>query len=196
MSDMATQNLETEEMEAAEATEPAVENNAVQSQLGELDKVRSILFGEQIHAYEVRIKRLESLLREGLDAVRFEMRDGRKELEDLVQARTEELTQLIEQERQSQAAQNEGVDESIRKMFDFVKEQTSLQEERLREADTALRTSLQEEKGEILNDLNKKIDALSESFKEAVGKLSEDKLNRAHISQLLVQMAEQLGHDS
>lgn len=183
-------------MDAAEATEPAVENHTMQSQLGELDKVRNILFGEQIHAYELRIKRLESQLREGLDALRFEMRDGRKELEDLVQARTEELTQLIEQERQSQATQNEGVDESIRKMFDFVKEQNSLQEERLREIDTALRTSLNEEKGEILNDLNKKIEALSESFKEAVGKLSDDKLNRAHISQLLIQMAEQLGHDS
>ncbi len=193
---MATQNLETEEMDAVQATGPAAENNTMQSQLGELDKVRSILFGEQIHAYEIRIQALEDRLREGLDAIRFEMKGGRKELEDLIQARTEELTQLIEREQASQAAQNESIGEGIRTAFDFAKEQSDLQQERLRDLDTALRASLKEETGEVLNDLNAKIEALTASLKEAVGKLSTDKLNRAHISQLLVQMAEQLERDS
>jgi hypothetical protein len=193
---MATENVQSKQNHDAPAhgvgDAVKVNNQQEKAQLDELDKVRSILFGEQARAHELRITRLEARLRESMDAVRAEMLERHKELEAFIQARSEEWTRALEDEVKAQGGQNEIFDEGLKTTNDFVREQAERQEQRLQETSASLREALDGESTAIVQDLNQKIDALSQALEKAVGRLNGEKLNRQHFARMLTQMVKQI----
>ena len=110
--------------------------------MGELEKVRSILFGEQIRIYEERMKKIE-----------------------------------------------DGLNEKIAQISGVLEDFKQSQEEKLDALDKSLVSTLETQTRNLEQDFKEKIEALAKEFRDSLGKLEGNALNRAKFAKLLTDLA-------
>ncbi len=160
--------------------------------MGELDKVRSILFGEQIKVYEERIARIEEGLKQNLEILGADINQQIKALDERFKSRYDEILELLGKETHSRENQKDALSRELEKMgglFDAFKES---QQGRLNELNESMKSSLQMESQRFDAESREKVQALSIEFKEGLSRLEQGTLNRAQFADLLAGMAEEI----
>lgn len=164
--------------------------------MGELDKVRSILFGEQIKVYEERIAQIEDGLKQNLEVLGSDINEQIKALDERFKSQFDEILELLGKETHSRENQKDTLSRELEKMssvFDAFKES---QQGRLHQLDESMKASLQAESQRMDSALREKVEALSVEFKEGLSRLEQGTLNRMQFADLLASIAEEISPNS
>lgn len=139
--------------------------------MAELDKVRSILFGEQIRSTEDRLAKLENSLLDKL-----------KSVQDRIEARLDEIDKKLVDRKKD-------IDTLETNLGDHKK---AIADE-LKKVDEALRETIVSAASTVAQDFQEKTDALSQALEDSTGQLQKAKVDRHKLAALLSQLAEGLG---
>ena len=152
--------------------------------IGNLDKVRDILFGTQMREVERRFARLEErLLKETQD------------LKDDVKRRLEALEAFARTESESLADQLRGErSERLESARTLERRDTNL-DEQLTKGHRELRQQILEQHQRLSDDIRQKVDEVLASLARETGELRADKADRSAIASLLTEMAMRLNNE-
>ena len=134
---------------------------------GELEKIRSILFGEQIRSTEDRLASLEEQLM-------AKMADAHKAIEARLDALEKKLDDSSKELQKDLKSQKRDIELDLKKM------------------DEALRETIVSAASTVAHDFETKTDALSEALEDSLGQLQKEKVNRNQLSEILAQLAKSL----
>lgn len=166
-----------------------------QPDIGNIDKIREILFGGQMRDYEKRFTRVEDkLTKESLDlredtGKRFEI------LEKFIKAEFATVADRLQAEHRTrdEAVQSlwRGVHELVQTMNAKV---TELQEQSAR-AQSDLRQQILTQSKDLSNEIRQKQEEITVLLQREVAELNHDKTDRSSLATLLTEMALRLNND-
>lgn len=162
---------------------------------GSMDKIRDILFGNQMRDYEKRFVRMEEQLFKEISEVR---ESSRKRLETLEEFFKKELAVLKERLHNEIEERGDNEKKSLREFNDAT---SSLGKKiaKLEETTTAHTTELHEQlllqSKNITTDMDRKFDKSSRDTKEALQGLGDIKADRSVLAELFMQFAMQLSNE-
>lgn len=179
-----------------------LENNKLQfstNGIGEsnsLDKVRDILFGNQIREVDKRFARLEERLIAELVNVRDETRKRLDALENYIRQEVDSLTERLKKEQvereavvRSLSEENKNINSSLENKIAQFDEQTTSRQRELREHILNQSKSLQD-------DLQQKYEEILALLKRETQELQKDKTDRSKLAALFTELAIRLNADN
>jgi hypothetical protein len=162
---------------------------------GSMDKIRDILFGNQMRDYEKRFLRMEEQLFKEISNVQESSQKRMEALEDYFK---KELTVLKERLQNEIDDRADAEKKSLRE-FNDATSTLSKKIAKLEESITAHTTDLHEQlllqSKNITADINKKFEKSSKDTKEALHELSDIKTDRSTLAELFMQFAMQLSNE-
>jgi DNA anti-recombination protein RmuC len=162
---------------------------------GNLDKIRDLLFGDQVRESERRLNRLEERLAKGYAELKEDTRRRFESLELFVKKEIESLTERLKAE---QIARDEALSELSQTLRDTVKsfeKKTGQLDEQTNKAQRELRQQIMEQSKTLRDEFLEKSRELSESFGRAVQELRREKADRHALVALLTEVAVRLNND-
>lgn len=179
-----------------------LENNKLQfstNGIGEsnsLDKVRDILFGNQIREVDKRFARLEERLIAELVNVRDETRKRLDALENYIRQEVDSLTERLKKEQverdavvRSLSEENKNINSSLENKIAQFDEQTTSRQRELREHILNQSKNLQD-------DLQQKYEEILALLKRETQELQKDKTDRSKLAALFTELAIRLNADN
>ena len=167
----------------AELTQAGAEN---------IDKVRDILFGNQVREFEARFTRLEELINKELNNTRDEMTLRFESLEKYIKSEVESLSEQIKTE---QDERNESVEELTGKLNGATKtleKKIVSLDEKLTKGQRDLRQQILDQSKSLTDEIQKKNKELTTMFEKAIQELNTDKTDRLALAALFMEMAMRL----
>lgn len=152
--------------------------------VGNLDKVRDILFGSQMRDVERRFARLEERLLKETQDLKDDVKRRLDALETFARNETESLADQLRGERAERL-------ESTRTLE---RRDTTL-DEQLTKGHRDLRQQILEQHQRLSDDIRQKVDDVLASLARETGELRADKADRATIASLLTEMAMRLNNE-
>ena len=160
--------------------------------MGELDKVRNILFGEQIRYYDDRISHLEERLMAELANARTRIEDHVNSLEQKVEEGLSKLDDHLEAEKASNQNNVDALKGELKELKSTIDQQRDTFESELKQVDETLRETIVSAASTVAQDFEAKTDSLAHALEDSVGQLQKEKLQRSQLSELLTQLADKL----
>ena len=186
----AAASRETELPETINQTDSV--DSSTNTHMGELDKVRSILFGEQIKVYEERMQQIEANINQNLANVRSDIDQQIKDLDSRVKSQFDEMLELIGKETHSRESQKDLLQAEDEKVSAIFEDYKKVQDDKLGAVGESVKQSLQEEMKTIEKELGDKIRSLSDVSEKTFTKLEDDTLKRAQLAEMLAGLARQI----
>jgi hypothetical protein len=162
---------------------------------GNLDKIRDLLFGDQVRDSERRLSRLEERLMKGYAELKEDTRRRFDSLELFVKKEIESLSERLKAE---QTARDEALSELSQALRDMAKtfEKKAVQlDEQGTKVQRELRQQIMEQSKMLRDEFSEKSRELSESFGRAVQELRIDKTDRRGLAALLTEVAMRLNNE-
>jgi hypothetical protein len=162
---------------------------------GNLDKIRDLLFGDQVRDSERRLSRLEERLLKGYAELKEDTRRRFESLELFVKKEIESLTERLKAE---QTARDESLSELSQTLRDMVKsfeKKAGQLDEQTSKAQRELRQQIMEQSRTLRDEFLDKSRELSESFGRAVQELRLEKTDRHALAALLTEVAMRLNSE-
>ncbi len=184
--------LATEALEAAKARPEAAEDAAPAGAFGDLDKVRSILFGAQSQQIEQRFAALESRLEHDLGVLREAVAGRFDKLEAALKKEHETFTERLKAERQQRAEADRHLDKELQALARSLQEHRNQLDDTIAEMERKLRAQLDEQAKTASQTTSQQFEALSQRLEEAVADLRNAKTDRTGLADLLDQLSAQL----
>jgi hypothetical protein len=165
-------------------------------EINSLDKVRDILFGNQIREVEKKFARLEERLSKEFTNVRDETRKRLDALEIYIKKEVESLTERLKNEQserdagvKSLAEEQKNITVALEKKFAQFEEQTTNSHRELREQILNQSNSLQD-------DIRQKYEEIVTLLEREAKELRRDKTDRSSLASLFTELAIRINSDS
>ena len=181
---------------AAEASTNNISNDdAMNAESGNVDKIREILFGGQMRDYDKRFNRLEERLLKESAELREDSRRRVEALETFVNKEFAALVNRLQAEQQSREGSvqtmsrelNEAIKSLDAKLTQFYNQSTETQHD--------LRQQLLEQSKNLNEEIRRKHDDVSATLERELAELSHEKTDRASLSALFTEVALRLNND-
>ncbi len=173
-----------------------VHNSKNFGEINSLDKVRDILFGNQIREVEKKFIRLEDRLVKELANVRDETRKRLDSLEIYIKKEVESLTERLKHEQSERdtgvkalAEEHKNITNSLEKRLTQFEEQTTNSQRELREQILNQSNSLQD-------DIRQKYTEILTLLEREAQELRRDKTDRSSLASLFTELAIRLNSDN
>lgn len=168
---------------------------AEQSESGNVDKIREILFGGQMREYDKKFARLEErLIKESA-----ELRDDTKRiveaLETFVKKEFEALTNRLQAEQLSRENSVDGVSRELLYTAKALETKLAQFDNQSVQAQRDLRHQLLEQSKSLGEEIRRKYEEVSATLEREVAELNNDKTDRASLSALFTELALRLNRD-
>jgi acetolactate synthase small subunit len=186
--------------------------------VGNIEKVRDILFGTQMRDYDKRFARMEERMNREVANLRDETKKrfdalesyAKREIESLIDRLTveqNERTELVKREAELlsnrlKGEQNERI-EAVKELSKELKESDRLLEKRITQLDDQLgktsrelRQLLLDQSKELSEEIRMKYDDAMAALEKAAQELRFDKVDRSKLSELLMSIALHLTDDA
>lgn len=162
---------------------------------GSMDKIRDILFGNQMRDYEKRFMRMEEQLFKEISEVR---ESSRKRLETLEAFFKKELA-VLKERLQNEIEERADAEKKSLREFNDATSSLGRKIAKLEETTTAHTTELHEQllmqSKNITTDMDRKFEKSTSDTKEALLGLSDIKADRSMLAELFMQFAMQLSNE-
>ncbi len=162
---------------------------------GNLDKVRDILFGNQVREQEKRFTRLEERLVKECTNLRDETRERLESLEMYIQKEVESLTARLKTE---QAERDTAVQELAQEIKDITKsleKKIAQLEEQSTQSQRDLRQQILDQSKSLSDVIRQKYEEASAALEREAQELQIDKTDRSTLASLFTEMAMRLNQD-
>lgn len=161
---------------------------------GNLDKVRELLFGNQVKDFDKRFNRLEERLVKECDRLRDDTRKRLDSLETYIHNEVESLTEGLKAEQAQR-------DEAVKEMDQNLKDTTKSLEKKIGQLDEQSNQKQRELRQQILDqskslddEMRQKYEAILSVVEREVQELRSDKTDRSTLATLFTQLAMQLNN--
>jgi len=161
-----------------------------------LDKVRDILFGNQVREYDKKFSRLEERVIKECATVRDETRNRLDSLEKFLKNELESLSERLKHEHSTR-------DEAVKALAQESKDMTASLERKLSQFDEQTSNSQREVRQHILDqskslydEIRQKTNEMLAALEREAQELRHDKTDRATLAALFTELAIRLNHKS
>lgn len=168
------------------------EKNPTNGELREganVDKIRDILFGNNMREYEKRFARLEERLTKSSEALRDDLKKRFDSLESFMREELESLGTRLKAEKSERADALKELTRETRDNAKALEKKLSQLEEQLDSAHTELRTKILEQSKALGAQIQKTKDDLEASLEQEAETLRTDKTDRLQLADLFTEMS-------
>jgi hypothetical protein len=183
-------NLEQEEARASrELAEGAAAN------VGNVEKIRDILFGGYIRDYEKRFRRLEERLALENQRVRDDLLQRLKNLEDALAHETDSLSEKLKTDRQERILGQQDLAQELNVLKNELNNRFAQVDEQVVKEVKQLRQQFHSRSQELASQLRLQGENLTGLIKQEVAQLQEEKVNRTDLAAFFTEFAFRLNRD-
>lgn len=160
--------------------------------LGEIDKVRDILFGKYVSDFEHRFAQLESQLEKDVEQLKERLTNKFKGMDVAVNESLARLDSLINQEQTKRDAEVLELHKTLEQARNGLQHSISLMEDQASQDLAAVKESLQHSHDELLDQAKSMQRALAAQLKSNTQELQADKVSRQTLALMLDEIAVKL----
>ena len=160
-----------------------------------LDKVRDILFGNQVRDFERRFARLEERLVKETNSLKDDMRKRLDALEAYIRSEAESLESQIKSERNDRTDAHGSLSIELKETARTLERKATSIDELHSKGQRDLRQQMLEQHQRLSDDLAQKVEEILGTLSRTAGELRSDKADRATIAALLTEVAMRLNDE-
>lgn len=163
---------------------------------GNVEKIRDIIFGNQMRDYERQFKRLENRILKEVTTLREETLKRFDVLETYLNKEVESLNDAVKTEKTDRKLSAKDLTNQLNKLSKATEQKTTKLENQIVEKNRDLRQQLLDQSKSLTDDLRKKYIETTEAVENAAEDLRSEKVDRSTLAELLTEMALRLSNDS
>jgi len=166
---------------------PKLENNS--PELGNMDKIRDILFGNQMRDVEKRFAGMEEQLNKELSDLKDETRNRLEDFEVFFKNEMEVLKNRLKGESDERARAHGQLVSELKETSASLNKKIALVGDNLAERATGLQEQILEQSKKLSDDIHKKYSKSATDLKKVSNTLDDSKVDRLALAEFLVEMA-------
>ena len=178
--------------EAASAEQPGVDHA---SDTGSVDKIRDIIFGNQMRDYNKRFTNLEERILQEIRELRDETKNRLDTMQSYIQKEIDSLSNRLNAEQKLRTESLEKVTNEFKVETKSISESIERLTDQQSQDSRDLRQQLLEQSKSFSNEITKKHEESSTALDRSVQQLRADKVERSTFSELLMEMAVRMSDD-
>jgi hypothetical protein len=160
-----------------------------------IDKVRDILFGNQVREFERRFARLEErIIKETID-LKEDVRNRVEALEQYTKKEMESLADHLKADHDDRVESDAAISRELKETAASLGRRITALDEQLGKSQRELRQQILEQNQRLSDDIRKKMDEVLAALAHEAQTLRSDKADRATLAALLTEMAMRLTND-
>jgi isoleucyl-tRNA synthetase len=160
-----------------------------------MEKIRDILFGNQLKDFEKRLTRLEERVGREAEDIRGDLKKRFDTLEAYVRHEIESFSARLKKEQESRSKAEEAIGEEIKVKLTTVDGRISALDTQLGDTTRELRQQLLEQSKALSEEIQAKADQAALNLEQAAGTLQGEKVDRTTLSSFLVELAVRLSDE-
>jgi len=176
----------------ADIEQPAIEDTP---EAGSVDKIRDIIFGNQMRDYEKRFAHLEERIFQEIRDLRDDTGNRLNTMETYIQKEIDTLSERLNAEQKLRAESFEKATNEFKAAAKTISESIEGLDDRQSQDSRDLRQQLLEQSKIFSNEIIKKHQESSAALDHSVQELDADKVDRSTLSELLMEMAVRISDD-
>lgn len=170
-------------------------SNGSEPDMGNIDKIREILFGANMRDYDRRFSRVEEqLIKESLD-LREDTRQRFEALEAFVKAEFAALNDRLQAEQRTRDDSVQGLWRGVHESSQALSSRLSEAQEQTSRAQSELRQQILSQSKDLSDEMRRKQDEITALIQREVADLNHGKTDRSSLATLLTEMAMRLNND-
>jgi hypothetical protein len=171
------------------------DSDAQPPDIGNIDKIRDILFGGHIRDYDKRFMRVEErLTKESLD-LREDTRRRFEALEQFIKAEFAALGDRLQAEQRTRDEAVQGVWRGLHETGQSLNAKIAELQDQSERAQSNLRQQILAQSKDLSDDIRRNQDEITETLQREVADLNHGKTDRSSLATLLTEMAMRLNND-
>lgn len=187
-----------------QVTSPAQDENESETQpgsdvqqpeIGNIDKIRDILFGGHIRDYEKRFLRVEERLTKESQDLREDTRRRFEALEQFIKSEFAALADRIQTEQRTRDEAVQGVWRGVHDTGHTVSSKVAELKDHSERAQSDLRQQILAQAKDLSDDMRRRQAEITEMLQREVADLNHGKTDRSSLATLLTEMAMRLNND-
>jgi Skp family chaperone for outer membrane proteins len=160
-----------------------------EASIGNLDKIKELLFGAQVREYDNRLARLEERIGRENSSLREEMRKRFEAIEQYIYRELSTLTAALKTEQTQREAALNGLDSEFRDLLKSLERQVGQLEEQTNQRQRELRQQLIGQSKTLDDEIRQKYQELVGMLDRKAQDLRAEKVDRASLASLFREVA-------
>jgi DNA anti-recombination protein RmuC len=165
------------------------------AEVGNMDKIRDILFGNQAKDYEKRFIRMENQLTQEARELKEELLKRIDSLEVYFKQEMKDINDRIKNESNERADSQKNIQTELKEVFESLTKKLLQEEENLAKKSTELRDQILEQSKQLTAEILSKSDHASSNLRQTARELDDAKVNRSDLSGFFLDLAMRLSGD-
>jgi hypothetical protein len=157
-----------------------------------MEKIRDILFGNQVRDFEHRFSQMEEHLNRAATDLRDEVSKRLEALERFFREEQDALRDRIKKEGEKRAEEGKRLGDELKSASALLTSAIQQIEEKLSERSTELRQQILQQSKELASTIQSKYELADRSLAQVAASLNESKIDRASMAEYLVDIAMRL----
>jgi hypothetical protein len=166
--------------------------NAEAGEAGSMEKIRDILFGNQVRDFERRFARMEEHLSKSAADLRDEVNKRMEALERFFKEELETLKDRIKNEAEKRSDAEKRLGDDLKGASAALSKAIQQAEEKASERTTELRQQILQQSKELIGEIQAKHEQSGRAIAQVAERLDESKINRGTLAEYLVDIAMRL----
>jgi hypothetical protein len=163
---------------------------------GSVDKIRDILFGNQMRDFERRFAQMEDRLSKAGHDLRAETSKRLESLEHFFEKEMDALKTRLKVESDERNNGDKALEDALKSASDTLKKAIDHVEDRLSDHASEFRQQLLEQSKSLSSEIQAKHEQASDELDARAGELDEAKIDRSTMAEYLIEMAMRLSNHS
>ena len=159
---------------------------------GSLDKIRDILFGNQMRENEKRFARLEERLVKEQSDLREELKKRLDNLENYIRREMDSLTERVDREPTARDKAVKDLEREIKNLIDTLDNKITQLEQQANQSQRDLRQQILEQYKNIDDGIKQKNEEILAVIEQETERLRSDKTDRSYLATLFAELAVRL----
>ncbi len=181
----------------AEKNRPKAAPAAVEvADTGSVDKIRDILFGNQMRDFDRRFSQMEDRLVKATQDLRDETQKRVEALELFFKKELNSLKHRMKSESEDRTDGDSRLNDELKTISSALKKAIAQVEEKLSESATELRQQILEQSKSLTAEIQSKSEQASDSLHTSTSALDEAKIDRSALAEYFIEMAMHLSNRS
>lgn len=187
MSKSGSKNKSSSSPAPGPSKDTAAENNAMDA--GSMDKIRDILFGNQVRDFERRFSRMEEQMTTAVQELRDEVQKQVGALELFFKEEMGALKERQKSENDLRQQDLEKLAETLKSTAGAINKTISQNNDQFAERTTELRQQILDQSKQLSADIKTKYEQAAREIKQVASGLDEAKVDRSTLAEYLIQLA-------
>ncbi len=165
------------------------------AEVGNMDKIRDILFGNQAKDYEKRFATMENRLAQEASELKEELLKRIDALEVYIKQEIKDINARIKNESIERVDSQKTIQSELKQGVELLNKKIVQEEENLALKSTELRDQILEQSKQLSEEILSKYDHASKNLKQISQQLDDTKVNRSDLSGFFLELAMRLSSD-